>query len=723
MSDLREKSLSQLKRTCTIEGCKYPDDATKAELKRLIVDHRVRGTRKQKPEKRRSRSRSREREEKKPKKKSRSRSRSKDRGEGTENKCDPNPCDSDKICITSTGRCVTKTKKGRPYGEPALKGRFGKDYSFDDALRVAGSGKAIRSMRPLLDETFEPSKKKKSPRGEVDVLVENCWDDIPPVCTPDEGLLCSGTSGQCIVDKPSARKKKHLLHLENGQIIVGKLPHLMQLQRRLGGRLEAGEGAAPVPPPRKVIPTASPNLPADLPPFFPAAPSVRRKAPKPLPKVPKRDEFPPFFPGSPSVKRRSPNPNLPEDLPPFFPDAPSVRRKTPREPVAPESEEPPLPRSSLRMHRVSKAKTPKAQTPKGWAWSPKKPREFSLSSPPSPRPKIIRERRRLDPANVDPFDFETYGYEYELCRQFFEGPELYLRTALLVWDIFIESHGDINKQIESLNKSYDKGELERRILEITSTNADFKANWLTHKWYEHFAPDKLASQPDIAGDLMIEFYECHDRLFNVLYKKYVDPDWPENAPLPLMGECETARHQWRNKTEEEEQEEEATEEEGEESLEYVGSPKRISPPIPSVKSRATEWERQFDEGIIVKPSEEEQENILEEIEELIAETETAPAFEPEEEIEEASPRSRSSRSSRASSVRSNASPRPPSYSPFPSRQPTPIASRKGASPTARELAQERVLEGQASRRPIRAEITKQMIHDTFQQCLMNLQGA
>lgn len=149
----------------------------------------------------------------------------------------------------------------------------------------------------------------------------------------------------------------------------------------------------------------------------------------------------------------------------------------------------------------------------------------------SMKEKMLRLKKEKDTKNenvlegVDIFDFDTYKKEFDLMSEYYDGLELYLRTALFI-DYKYNHLNEENKNIveDTLKKKKNKKEYLESLFDV------FEPIYLLTHWFNHFAPEKL-DDPNHMQKL-IDRYQGHiDGLFNKAYKNRVDKSWDVNHKL------------------------------------------------------------------------------------------------------------------------------------------------------------------------------------------------
>ena len=154
----------------------------------------------------------------------------------------------------------------------------------------------------------------------------------------------------------------------------------------------------------------------------------------------------------------------------------------------------------------------------------------ALATAPAP---ITTEEDVAEPVNgseeeeekIDAFDFETHEEDFDLFEQYFKGVELYLRTA--IWNIYKYEYLIDDEERDDLDSELAESEDEKGFLE-NLTNV-FEPRDLLMRWYIHYNPTNAT---DEFVDRTIEKYtNWEDVLFKRLYRKYVDPDFPEMTKL------------------------------------------------------------------------------------------------------------------------------------------------------------------------------------------------
>ena len=145
------------------------------------------------------------------------------------------------FCNVKTGKCVKKTKAGRPYGEAKLKADID-DFEVDTDLGFLGPrsivGKyRLRGRKPSAKK--EPSPKKApSPAKKAAKKKASRCDDKDDYVKCDDDQLCSSVSGRCVKDSAVNRKGKKVLITGDGRKIAGEEKVLKELQKVLGGKIE-----------------------------------------------------------------------------------------------------------------------------------------------------------------------------------------------------------------------------------------------------------------------------------------------------------------------------------------------------------------------------------------------------------------------------------------------------------------------------------------------------
>jgi hypothetical protein len=125
--------------------------------------------------------------------------------------------------------------------------------------------------------------------------------------------------------------------------------------------------------------------------------------------------------------------------------------------------------------------------------------------------KMINSFKKIKSLTVDIFDFKTFHIIFILLHKFYNGTELYLRTAILIDYLFNYNltEKDIKKCINELI-NYNK----KRMDNFTDV---FEIRYILHKWYNHYNKNLIQ---DI--DKILDKYKTYEsELFNRLYIKYV----------------------------------------------------------------------------------------------------------------------------------------------------------------------------------------------------------
>lgn len=191
--------------------------------------------------------------------------------------------------------------------------------------------------------------------------------------------------------------------------------------------------------------------------------------------------------------------------------------------------------------------------------------------------RLKKEKKDIDEETilegVDIFDFDTYNKEFDLMKKYFDGLELYLRTALFIdYKYNHLSEKDRNIVEETLKKKTDKLEY------IVSMFDVFEPLYLLSHWFNHFAPEKLKKNPNHPKELLQKYNIHIDVLFNRLYKFRIDKSWDEHHQLWFSND------ETKNKEIEKEDEEES-----EEIIVKKGTRKTKAP----VKEKKEKKERPF----------------------------------------------------------------------------------------------------------------------------------
>jgi len=152
------------------------------------------------------------------------------------------------FCNVKTGKCVKKTKAGRPYGEAKLKADID-DFEVDTDLGFLGPRSIVGKYR--LRGRKSPPKKASSPKKApsprpasppkpkkaAKKKASRC-DDKDDYVKCDDDQLCSSVSGRCVKDSAVNRKGKKVLITGDGRKIAGEEKVLKELQKVLGGKIE-----------------------------------------------------------------------------------------------------------------------------------------------------------------------------------------------------------------------------------------------------------------------------------------------------------------------------------------------------------------------------------------------------------------------------------------------------------------------------------------------------
>lgn len=125
--------------------------------------------------------------------------------------------------------------------------------------------------------------------------------------------------------------------------------------------------------------------------------------------------------------------------------------------------------------------------------------------------KMIILFNKIKTLTVDIFDFITFRIIFILLHKFYNGTELYLRSAILIDYLFNYNltEKDIIKCINELINYNNK-----RMDDFTNI---FEIKYILTKWYNHFNQNLIKNI-----DTILDKYKTHEsELFNRLYIKYV----------------------------------------------------------------------------------------------------------------------------------------------------------------------------------------------------------
>ena len=162
-----------------------------------------------------------------------------------------NICTDGFVC-TDKGKCIKKTKTGRPYGEKKLREKYGDEYEYNEKSRVVGRRadvlKALAKIglvptSPESDSSDDEQEHKyDSPKKPPKKKSSRC-DDKDDYLACGKNELCSSVSGKCIKDIKRNRTKKSILKTTDGRTIVGTADLLNKLQKIIGGKISDASAA------------------------------------------------------------------------------------------------------------------------------------------------------------------------------------------------------------------------------------------------------------------------------------------------------------------------------------------------------------------------------------------------------------------------------------------------------------------------------------------------
>lgn len=158
-----------------------------------------------------------------------------------------------------------------------------------------------------------------------------------------------------------------------------------------------------------------------------------------------------------------------------------------------------------------------------------KPKKLKKKKSEEIKPKKSKKKKEsseeseeiLNENDVDIFDFDTYKQEYKLLSKYFQGLELFLRTALLI-DYKYNHLNPKNRQLfeEILNEKSKKE--QKKYIELMLDV--FEPLYILHQFYRHYSPSTSAEKLD-------QIYEKYSvnpsEMFNRMYRRYVDDNWKD----------------------------------------------------------------------------------------------------------------------------------------------------------------------------------------------------
>lgn len=131
-------------------------------------------------------------------------------------KCIDEPCDDDKLCNVSTGRCIADTTKNKA-GKKILRLDDGRrligDAAILDPIKAAMGGKYLKATGSVADDAAAAKPKAVVKKGKK--AIPKCAEPTEPDCS-DTGQYCDVESGACVdydekvdlyyTDLPSGRR-------------------------------------------------------------------------------------------------------------------------------------------------------------------------------------------------------------------------------------------------------------------------------------------------------------------------------------------------------------------------------------------------------------------------------------------------------------------------------------------------------------------------------------
>lgn len=130
--------------------------------------------------------------------------------------------------------------------------------------------------------------------------------------------------------------------------------------------------------------------------------------------------------------------------------------------------------------------------------------------------------------NVSIFDFVTYKKEFNYMKTYFNGLELYLRTALFI-DYKYNHMSKKNRNVFE-TQIQEKPKKNRKKYIETVLNV-FEPLYLITQWFRYFIPTRLIERPQYVFTIAEKYKHHIDAMFNRMYKARVDPEWDEEAKL------------------------------------------------------------------------------------------------------------------------------------------------------------------------------------------------
>ena len=144
--------------------------------------------------------------------------------------------------------------------------------------------------------------------------------------------------------------------------------------------------------------------------------------------------------------------------------------------------------------------------------------------------RILNYMDRL--AFIDPLDFGKYNDEYDMMSRYFNGPELYLRAMNLIMYKYEYIKNDEERRTldDELNGKQD---LRTYLSDLTDVS---DVEELVKRWYIHFNFVRYTESEQL--NLIAKYIFAEEVMFNRMYRKYVDSNYDQYAPLSLFPSCE-----------------------------------------------------------------------------------------------------------------------------------------------------------------------------------------
>lgn len=158
--------------------------------------------------------------------------------ENGKNKCPPSDKPGNTVCRTTDGKCLTRTKAGRPRGEKAMKDKI-KEYFYDELAQLVGERDEVKRHVKFWKESHDDEEEVEdlpSPGVKSKKCAELGMKSLDDYHVCDEKEGCNVHTGKCTAGSSSNLKSLSSLNVGD-RIIYGDANVLKTLQKSLGGKI------------------------------------------------------------------------------------------------------------------------------------------------------------------------------------------------------------------------------------------------------------------------------------------------------------------------------------------------------------------------------------------------------------------------------------------------------------------------------------------------------